>query len=138
MIKEFCLAWEKNKGKVEEYFRNTPQNEYSDYEDFVKLLFDIVINPEINRKFDTENILKIDDGDYQGTQVFVLHRDTYQPYVEDYVYTNTYYGSCSGCDTLMAINDYGSGLPNESQVNDYMDLCLHLLQKCHYMTDEEE
>lgn len=54
MIKEFCLAWEKNKEKLEEYFRNTPQNEYSDYEDFVKLLFDIVINPEINRKFDTK------------------------------------------------------------------------------------
>jgi hypothetical protein len=47
-----------NKEYEEEYFRNTPQNEYSDYEDFVKLLFDIVINPEINRKFDTENILK--------------------------------------------------------------------------------
>lgn len=28
-------------------------------------------------------------------------------------------------------------LPSEAQVNDYMDLCLHLLQKCHYMIDKE-
>lgn len=141
MIKEFCLAWEKNKDKLEEYFRKTRQEEYGNYEDLVKLLFDIVINPSIecdHYRLDTENILVIDDGDYQGTQVFILHRDQYQPSVEDYVYTNTYYGSCSGCDTLLSINEYEDELPSESQVNDYMDLCLHLLQRCHYMIDEEE
>lgn len=142
MIKEFCLAWEKNKDKLEEYFRTTKQDEYGNYEDLVKLLFDIVINPSIESdyyRFDTENILVIDDGDYQGTQVFILHRDQYQPSVEDYVYTNTYYGSCSYCDTLQGIQDYGwNKMPSESQVNDYMDLCLHLLQKCHYMIDEEK
>ena len=141
MIKEFCLAWEKNKDKLEEDFRKTRQEEYGNYEDLVKLLFDIVINPSIecdHYRLDTENILVIDDGDYQGTQVFILHRDQYQPSVEDYVYTNTYYGSCSGCDTLLSINEYEDGLPSESQVNDYMDLCLHLLQRCHYMIDEEE
>lgn len=141
MIKEFCLAWEKNKDKLEEYFRKTRQEEYGNYEDLVKLLFDIVINPSIecdHYRLDTENILVIDDGDYQGTQVFILHRDQYQPSVEDYVYTNTYYGSCSGCDTLLSINEYEDGLPSESQVNDYMDLCLHLLQRCHYMIDEEK
>ena len=103
------------------------------------MLFDIVINPSIecdHYRFDTENILVIDD--YQGTQVFILHREQYQPSVEDYVYTNTYYGSCSGCDTLLSINEYEDGLPSESQINDYMDLCLHLLQRCHYMIDEEE
>ncbi len=140
MIKEFCLAWEKNKDKLEEYFRKTRQEEYGNYEDLVKLLFDIVINPSIESdyyRFDTENILVIDDGDYQGTQVFILHRDQYRPSVEDYVYTNTYYGSCSCCDTLLGISGCSDELPSESQVNDYMDLCLHLLQKCHYMIDKE-
>lgn len=97
MIKEFCLAWEKNKDKLEEYFKNTKQDEYSEYMDLVGLLFDIVINPELGgwdtNKFDTKNILKIDDGDYQGTEIYILHRDVYQPGIEDYVYTNTYYGS---------------------------------------------
>jgi hypothetical protein len=142
MIKEFCLAWEKNKDKLEEYFRTTKQDEYDEYKTLVGLLFDIVVNPEFgdwdNNKFDTKNILEIDDGDYQGTEIFILHKNVYQPYIEDYVYTSTYYGSCSGCDTLMGISEYDDGLPSESQVNDYMDLCLHLLQKCHYMIDEEE
>ena len=31
MVKEFCLAWEKNKGKLEEYFRTTKQGEYDGY-----------------------------------------------------------------------------------------------------------
>ena len=88
--------------------------------------------------FDTKNILVIDDGDYRGTRVFVLHRDQYQPSIEDYVYMNTYYGSCSGCDTLQAIHWYEDGLPTEQQVEDYMELCLHLLQKCNFMIDSEE
>lgn len=142
MIKEFCLAWEKNKDKLEEYFRTTKQDEYDEYRTLVGLLFDIAVNPEFgdwdNNKFDTKNILEIDDGDYQGTEIFILHKNVYQPDIEDYVYTSIYYGSCSGCDTLMGISEYDDGLPSESQVNDYMDLCLHLLQKCHYMTDDEE
>lgn len=141
MVKEFCLAWEKNKGKLEEYFRTTPQSEYDSYELLVRRLFDIVINPSIENDyygFDTKNFLVIDDGDYQGTQVFILHRNVYQPSVEDYVYTNTYYGSCSGCDTLLGISGYGSELPDEEQVKDYMRLCLHLLQRCNFMIDSEE
>lgn len=39
MIKEFCLAWEKNKDKLEEYFRKARQEEYGNYEDLVKCLF---------------------------------------------------------------------------------------------------
>ena len=141
MIKEFCLAWEKNKGKLEEYFRTTKQSKYDSYKELVKLLFDIAINPSIKNsyeRFDTENILVIDDGDYQGTQVFILHRNDYQPSVEDYVYTNTCYGSCSGCDTLQRIHQYENGLPDEEQVKDYMQLCLYLLQRCNFMIDIEE
>lgn len=141
MVKEFCLAWGKNKGELEEYFRTTKQGEYSDYEDLVKLLFDIVINPSIKnsyKRFDTENILVIDDGDYQGTLVFVLHRDHCQPSIEDYVYTNVCYGSCSYCDTLQGIHGYEYGLPDEQQVEDYMELCLHLLQRCNFMIDKTE
>lgn len=114
MIKEFCLAWERNKGKLEEYFRTTEQNEYDEYKTLVGLLFDIVINPEFHNKFDTKNILNIDDGDYQWTEIFILHKNVYQPDIKDYVYTNVYYGSCSGCDTLLSINDYRGGLPNDS------------------------
>ena len=57
---------------------------------------------------------------------------------KDYVYTNTYYGSCSGCDTLQAISGYDDGLPNEEQVKDYMQLALNLLQKCKRFEEGEQ
>ena len=147
MIKEFVEAWEKNKDKLEEYLKTHKQEEYYSYKQLVKLLFDIVINPEIDKHeglfeltalYDTGNILTIDDGDYQGTLIFVLHENRYQPSVDEYVYTNVGYGSCSGCDTLQAIHCYSVGeTPDETQLKDYMTLCLHLLQRCKRMSDDE-
>lgn len=135
MIKDFCFAWEKNKDKLKEHLRTTPQGNYFSYGDLVKLIFDIVINPDEKKhdRYDTKNIVSIDDGAYQGTLIFILHRDTYQPDVSDYVFTSVYYGSCSGCDTLFSINGYESGLPSDEQVEDYMTLCLHLLEHCKFL-----
>lgn len=138
MIKEFSERWNKYKGSLEEYFRNTKQEKYDSYCDIVKLLLEKVINQEETNgyKFDLNNITIVDDGDYQGTQIFIIPLDTYQPNIEDYVVTNTYYGSCSGCDTLLAINEFSSGLPSEEQIHDYMMLALHLLQKCKWLEEE--
>lgn len=140
MIKEFVEKWDKHKNELEEYFKNNPQSEYCDYEDIVKLLFEKVINVDLtydSEKFDIENIKVIDDGNYQGTQIFILHKNSYQPDINEYVYTHTYYGSCSGCDTLLAILDYNyDEKPNEQQVEDLMQLALHLLQRCKYMEEE--
>lgn len=142
MIKSFVDAWDKNKNELEEHIKTHKQIEYDSYKELVKLLFDIVINPEISTTtygmFDTDDINTLDHGDYQGTEIFILHKNNYQPYIEDYVYTHTYYGSCTYCDTLQGIHCYDEGLPNEEQVKDYMSLCLHLLQHCTYMKDGEE
>lgn len=40
--------------------------------------------------FDLSKMTVIDDGDYQGTQIFIIPKDTYQPSVIDYIMTNTY------------------------------------------------
>lgn len=48
MIKEFVEAWDKNKDKLEDYFRNTKQREYDKYKDIVEKLFRIVINPYLD------------------------------------------------------------------------------------------
>lgn len=135
MIKEFCLAWEKNKNKLEEYLRTTPQSEYGSYKDLVRLIFNIVINTNerIYDQYDTENIVSIDNGDYQGTLIFILHRENYQLGLSGYVFTSVDYGSCSGCDTLLSISGYEDGLPSDEQVEDYMTLCLHLLERCKFM-----
>ena len=140
MIKEFVDAWDKNKRNLENWFRETPQNEYDSYELLVKKLFELVINPYLEKNifserdvFNIDEMHIIDDGNYQGTQIFFIHSDVYQPSVGDYVYTNNYYGSCSGCDTLLGISMYEEGLPNEQQVKGYMSLCLNLLQECKYL-----
>lgn len=137
MIKEFVERWDKYKGDLEKYFRNTRQEKYSDYEDIVKALFKEVINKEEidGYEFDLDKMTIIDDGDYQGTRIFIIPLDTYQPSVEEYVITNTYYGSCSGCDTLLAISSYVGGIPDEEQVKDYIELALHLLQKCRWLEE---
>lgn len=139
MIKKFVEKWNRYKENLENYFRNTKQEEYQDYKDIVKALFKNVINQGETyhwNKFNIEEMTLIDDGDYQGTQIFIIPLDTYQPNIEDYVVTNTYYGSCSGCDTLLAINEFSSGLPSEEQIHDYMMLALHLLQKCKWLEEE--
>lgn len=139
MIKKFVEKWNRYKENLENYFRNTKQEEYQAYKDIVKALFKNVINQGETdhwNKFNIEEMTLIDDGDYQGTQIFIIPLDTYQPNIEDYVVTNTYYGSCSGCDTLLAINEFSSGLPSEEQIHDYMMLALHLLQKCKWLEEE--
>ena len=80
----------------------------------------------------------IDNGDYQGTQIFLIPLDVYQLDVNQYVYTNTYYGSCSGCDTLHAIFWRYDETPNEKQIIDLMQLALHLLQKCKMLEEENQ
>ena len=129
MIPEIITLWEENKHKLVEYFRKTDLNKYSSsYSDIVKKLFELVINTDdVNYNFQKLRVLN--DGYYEGTLIFIAVKNTCQPSVEDYLITNTYYGSCSACDTLQSISEYGEGLPNEKQVKEFMTLALHLVQK---------
>jgi hypothetical protein len=149
MIKEIIAQWEENKGVLKEYFKNTKQGDYDSYSDIVKMLFKLVIkkapsygvwdNEFLDDGWNIDAMTVIDDGDYQGTQVFLIPIDTYQPSATDYIVTNTYYGSCSGCDTLQAIGNYDyDEKPNEEQVKDYMTLALHLVQKMKMLYGEKE
>ena len=74
MIKEFVERWNKYKENLEKYFRNTKQEKYETYYDIIKLLFEKVINQEETNgyKFNLNNITVVDDGDYQGTQLFII------------------------------------------------------------------
>ena len=138
MIKEFVKLWDENKDKLEEVIRNSTDHCNWRYKDIVILLFEHVINKgEV--KYDTKDIDVLCHSDYTGTLVFILHDSSGVISVEDYVYTNADYGSCSCCDTLQAIQEINleSELPNDEQVQDYMMLCLHLLQRCHRMLYED-
>lgn len=128
MEKSIISLWDKHKKDLENYFKNTEQSEYSDYEKIVKAIFREVINKG-ETVYNLGSLTVIDDGAYQGTTIFIIPEKTYQPGIENYLMTHTYYGSCSGCDTLQGINAYDSGLPTELQVKEYMTLALHLVQK---------
>ena len=139
MIQEIIKKWDKNKYKLEEYFSTTKQEKYGSYEAIIQQIFELVINSdeESYERFNINKMTVIDDGNYQGTQIFIIPKDTYQPNIDDYLITHTYYGSCSGCDVLESIRNYSSGLPTEQQVKEYMILALHLVQKMKRITDDE-
>jgi hypothetical protein len=134
MISSIIEQWENNKSKLENYFRTTDQYEYCGYKQIVEKLFELCItNADEHCGFNIKRMTVIDDGDYQGTKLFIIPKDTYQPSVDDYITTHTYYGSCSGCDTLQSICGYDYGLPTEEQVKLYMTLALHLVQKLKWL-----
>ena len=140
MIQEIINKWEENKLKLEEYFRATKQDEYDSYEKILRKVFELVINvdEDEDNTFSLDKMTIIDDGHYQGTQIFIIPKNTCQPSTEDYVVTDTYYGSCSGCDTLQSILHYDYELTTEEQIRDYMMLALHFIQKMKYLSENED
>lgn len=142
MIEAIVKQWDANKHKLEEYFATTKQEDYMNYETIVVKLFELVITEIKNERsgtyeFDISKMTVINDGHYQGTTIYIIPKDTYQPSINDYVVTNNYYGSCSGCDTLLSISNYEYGLPNKEQVKEYMTIALHLVQKLRWLGSED-
>ena len=93
MIKDVIKQWEENKHKLEEYFRTARQEEYSgSYKDILQKIIELVVTKKDDyNNYDASKITVVDDGDYQGTQIFLIPTDTYQPSIEDYLITHTYY-----------------------------------------------
>ena len=73
--------------------------------------------------FDPKRVTRIDDGDYQGTLVFVIGETGYQPH--RYYVTKVSYGSCSHCDTLQSVWDVEDV---EERSRQYLTLALHMVQ----------
>ncbi len=122
MIKNFVEAFVNNGHLIQaKYMKAHPEN----YAEVVKNVVEIM--PEVDyEKPDPARIHEIDDGDYQGTLLYIIAAEGYQP--SQYWYVTVSYGSCSGCDTLEGIKGYGDGPPSEQQVKDYMTLSLHIVQ----------
>lgn len=131
MEKQYVLQWESNKHLIEKWFNDLDTDFNIDYLDIVKVLFKEVLKPGRDgfypEEFDVANITVVDNGDYQGTILFIIPYKTYQPQENDYVVTSVGYGSCSGCDTLQGIMYDGNS--KEQNVKDLMSLALHFVQK---------
>lgn len=142
-MNKYCIdKWNANKVKLLEVIQNASNHTEWNYSDLVEMIIDIVLNDSESswERWDSNEIITIDQGDYQGTLIFLFHRQTYQPGAGDYMMTYACYGSCSVCDTLQRIKydnyDYENpkALPTPEQTADYMQLCLHLIQhmRCPY------
>ena len=126
MVKEFLERWEENKWKIRESLKTKLPNYY---EELVKLVISN-ITAEMYEDFapDPERIHTIDDGNYQGTLLFIIGEKGSSPIIYYSLFVD--YGSCGACDTLQGIldNKDWEELPTESQVNDCMILALHIVQ----------
>lgn len=134
MIK-YCLEqWEKNKVVLEKDIRKDKNlsGYYGEETAGYLYLVKIVLNNYSEYVWDFDRIVEIDDGDYQGTLLYVIPQKTFQPSEYDYLMTYVGYGSCGGCDPLMGIKDLGysstkEDYPTEEQVKDYMVLMKDIL-----------
>lgn len=122
MIQEFVDRFMAKKPELEAVFSVAHPD---GYQEIVKAVIEVVTTGDYDSP-DPNRIHRIDDGDYQGTLLFVIAANGYQP--DTYWYVKVSYGSCSGCDTLAAINDYSGEPPTPQQVKDYMTLALHIVQ----------
>lgn len=137
MLKYCYHKWDCNKNGLREVIRNDKNINSCDYKYLVKLVTRYILNGEFpsklskgNWKWDAENITEVDNGDYQGTLLFLIPRDCYQPSEYEYLLTYAGYGSCSGCDSLLNIQEcyrFEEELPSEEQVKEYMELCKDLV-----------
>lgn len=130
MIKEFISKWWQNKDNIEHYFRSIQKIESLEYIDIVKALIENVLNVDAGEKQKiSTDIHEIDDGYWcQGMQMFIVRNDTKDPTLSDYFFADNYYGSCSGCDTLMGITKYSEKPATEEQIKKLMTLAFDLLR----------
>ena len=130
MIKFCKYAWNQNEDKLRKVLKESELDflRTCTHKDLMYLIVKTIFNngpDRQNRTWDAEKITEIDDGDYQGTLLFLVPEDTYQPAAHQYLMTFVEYGSCSGCDTLLNIQvcvPYEGSVP-DSTINDFMTLC---------------
>ena len=122
--------WDANKDKLRAVLAEQTDLNECDYEYLVKLTFETIYNTSVtglDRKLDLKHITVIDDGDYQGTLVFLIPFDTYQPSEHEYIMTFVGYGSCNVCDALQAAQSWERGKLTEQQIVGFMDICGDLI-----------
>lgn len=125
---EYCKEkWAKNEDKLRKVISESEDHMLWRYEDLIKMVVEIILNKgsESGSHYVwSTDIQEIDDGDYQGSLLYIIHRDCYQPDKSDYLITAVEYGSCSYCDTLQRIQSLHYGVcPTDEQTKEYMDLC---------------
>lgn len=130
MIKYALKKWDENKDALRNAIQQTEKDKryFWDYNDIVKLVCRYIFNENVSDEdpmINVDGITMIDNGDYQGTLIFMLPFDTDQPAEYEYLMTYVGYGSCSGCDTLQRIqaDDEDDDETEKDLVDSYLSIC---------------
>lgn len=116
MNKKVINQWYKYQDCFKDYMKNTDMKEYREWNDFIKMVI----------KYALPSYYLIDYkevGSYQGDIYFKIEDKNKNVYSGEMSY-----GSCSFCDSLLAIFSYGDGLPSNRQVEDAMLLALEMIE----------
>lgn len=126
MLKYCYDKWNKNQHILESKLREIDLSQ-TDYLDLLALTVETILNDNNNEncepKWDAGNITQIDNGDYQGTLLYLIPEKTYQPSEYEYLMTYVGYGSCSGCDLLQSIQPYCHEETTDEDIKSFMSLC---------------
>jgi hypothetical protein len=126
MEKTILAAWDERNHRVHAWLKGLKCRQITAFDLFrgtIKALFDA----EDYGVPDPTRITEIDHGDYQGTILFVVAETGYQP--STYWSSAWSYGSCSGCDTILAILGYDHvDTLTPEQVEQFWTVCLHMMQ----------
>lgn len=135
MEKEIIRRWEANKEHLRSYIKTLRYGDCDEYEKLVRILITECLNygDDISgTTFNADELVRIDHGDYQGTEIYLFHEDCYQPGAEEYYIFDNSYGSCSLCDTLKSIFEWTyedeDPITNE-EADGLMILMLHMVQR---------
>jgi hypothetical protein len=126
MILNYVKQWEERKHLLEQWLN---ENEPNSYESIYEMLFNLVVtkpNDDEYSEWDWGRFVKIDDGSFQGNEIYILCSNEYQPSLTDYIFTSVAYGSCSVCDTFQSIEMLED---KAERVKQYMTLALHMIQE---------
>jgi hypothetical protein len=126
MILNYVKQWEERKHLLEQWLN---KNEPNSYESIYEMLFNLVVtkpNDDEYSEWDWGRFVKIDDGTFQGNEIYILCSNEYQPSLTDYIFTSVAYGSCSVCDTFQSIEMLED---KAERVKQYMTLALHMVQE---------
>ena len=154
MIEHFVRQWHENKHKLKSFL----EKDYDQSEDkrfwgpsYIELhqkLFELVVTEprEIRTPFDQRwnnyswdfnRFLVLDHGEYQGTMIFIMVPDVYQPNLDrDYYFTSVMYGSCSHCDTMAHVQEVVD--TKEEKIQALMLAALHMVQATKTFQSAEE
>lgn len=105
------------------YLQNT-----LDYKELIKIVVRYILNDGLRDDtvfdnyyfWDENNITTIDNGDYQGTLLFLIPKLAYQPSHSEYLMSYIDYGSCSACDVLQSAQTHDD---RDKLIDDLMFIC---------------